>query len=53
MKQFNVIWYPCIGILFLITWILKNNQIPMYIDKFILWVIYQSILVYIIIRILC
>lgn len=48
MKQFKLIWLPLLGVIFIIMW-LKVRELPMYIDEFILWVIYQSFIFYLII----
>lgn len=45
MKQFNIIWVPLLGLIFMIQWIIKGRLIPMYIlEEFLIWVIYQAVL---------
>jgi len=45
MKQFNVIWLPIVGVIFMIQWVIKGRLIPMYIlGEFLIWVIYQAVL---------
>lgn len=45
MKQFNIIWLPIVGVIFMIQWVIKGRLIPMYIlGEFLIWVIYQAVL---------
>lgn len=52
MKQFNIMWFPLIGIPLLILWILKGNLISMYVEEFIFWAIYQTVLITLLIEII-
>lgn len=47
MKQWKI-WIPLIGILFFTLNTFKNKTILMYVTEFILWVLYQTIVIIII-----
>jgi len=51
MKQFKLIWLPLLGVIFIIIW-LNKRELPMHIDEFILWIIYQSFIIYSIINLI-
>lgn len=44
MKQFNIVWLPLLGAIFMIQWIVRGKLIPMYLGEFLIWVIYQAVL---------
>lgn len=44
MKQFNIIWLPFLGAIFMIQWIVRGKLIPMYLEEFLIWIIYQAVL---------
>jgi len=52
MKQFNIVWFPLIGIPLLILWILKGNLISMYVEEFIFWSLYQATVIALLIEII-
>lgn len=52
MKQFRIIWFPLVGTIFFIQWVIKKKTIPMYVSEYLLWVLYQAILIYIIFNII-
>jgi len=52
MKQFNIVWYPLVGIPLMIMWILKGEFIPMFIGEFIFWALYQTVLITLLIEVI-